>query len=190
MTHVHEETFIDDPFDRRVHGLMAEFETAEALIEAAHEARKAGYRRMDAYAPFPVHGLAQALGMPRTKLPFIVLAAGATGGLTGYFMQYFAMVVHWPMNVGGRPLHSWPAFIPVTFEMTVLFASLAAFVSIIALNRLPEPYHPVFNVPAFERASSDRFFLCIEAADPQFERERTRHFLEGLEPRAVTVVEP
>lgn len=173
-----------------IHGLMAEFDTPEALMDAANRVREAGYTRTDAYAPFPVHGLAHALGEPRTKLPYLVLAAGAIGGLTGYGMQYYATVIHWPINVGGRPLHSWPAYIPVTFEMTVLFASLTAFLCIILLNGLPKPYHPVFNVPAFDRASTDRFFICVEAADPKFDREQTRHFLESLEPRSVTVVEP
>jgi hypothetical protein len=173
-----------------IHGLMAEFDTPEALLDAATRVRDAGYTQTDAYAPFPVHGLAHSLGAPRTKLPLLVLAGGAVGGFTGYFMQYFATVIHWDVNVGGRPLHSWPAYIPVTFEMTVLFASLTAFLCIIVLNGLPQPYHPVFNVAAFERASSDRFFLCVEASDPNFDREKTRHFLESLEPRAVTVVEP
>jgi hypothetical protein len=173
-----------------IYGLMAEFDTPEALMDAARRVREAGYVQTDAYAPFPVHGLAQALGAPRTKLPYLIFAGGAIGGFTGYFMQYFATVIHWPINVGGRPLHSWPAYIPVTFEMTVLFAALTAFICIIALNGLPKPYHPVFNVPAFDRASTDRFFICVEATDPQFEREQTRRFLESLEPRSVTVVEP
>lgn len=179
-----------DPLKTEIYGLMAEFDTAEELTGAAAQAREAGYRQMDAYSPFPVHGLAQALGKPRTKLPWVIFAGGVVGAVAGYFMQYFATVIHWPINVGGRPLHSWPAYIPVTFEVTVLIASLTAFVAVIVANGLPQPYHPVFNVPAFERASTDRFFLCIEAKDPQFDREKTRRFLESLEPRSVTVVEP
>lgn len=169
---------------------MAEFETTDELLAAAAKARDAGYRKMDAYAPFPVHGLREALGVPKTKLPYLIFLGGAVGGLSGYFMQYFAMAIHWPMNVGGRPTHSWPNFIPITFEMTVLFASLTAFICIIVLNGLPQPYHPVFNVARFERASTDRFFLCIEASDPKFDVTATRTFLQGLSCHSVAVVEP
>jgi hypothetical protein len=169
---------------------MAEFETPEQLVEAAGRARDAGYRQMDAYHPFPIHGIREALGKPRTILPWIIFCGGAIGGIGGYAMQYFAMAVHWPLNVGGRPTHSWPNFIPITFEMTVLLASITAFLGMIVLNGLPQPYHPVFNVARFERASTDRFFLCIESTDPKFSLEDTRAFLNGLNAHSVSVVEP
>ncbi len=171
-----------------LHGLMAEFEKHEPLIEAARRAHKAGYRRMDAYTPFPVEGLAEALGRDATAVPAIVLAGGIIGGCSGYFMEWYAMAVDYPINVAGRPLNSWPAFVPVTFELTVLGAALAALAAVLILNRLPEPHHPAFNAPGFERASSDRFFLCIEAKDPRFDETDTRRFLEGLNPLRVTEV--
>lgn len=173
-----------------LYGLMAEFETARGLVEAATRARLAGYRKMDAYTPIPVEELNEALDLRRTRLPLIVLLGGIAGGLAGYGLQYWSQVIEYPMNVGGRPFHSWPHFIPVTFETTVLGAALAAFVGLWALNGLPQPYHPVFNVPAFARASTDRFFLVIEAADPRFDREKTRRFLEDLRPAGVYDVEP
>jgi hypothetical protein len=173
-----------------VYGLMAEFDTPEDLLEAAQRAYAEGYRRMDAYSPFPVAGLAEAIGFHRTKLPLIVLLGGIAGGLGGYLLQYYTAVIDYPLNVGGRPLHSWPAFIPVTFEMTVLIAALFAVLGMLALNGLPMPYHPVFNVPRFELASRNLFFLCIESADPRFDAERTRQFLESLGSRQVHEVEP
>lgn len=163
-----------------IYGLMAEFETHDQLLEAAAKAREYGYRRMDAYTPFPVKGLPQALGRKRTLVPLIVLLGGITGGLSGYFMEWYSSVVSYPLNVGGRPLHSWPSFIPITFELTILGAALSAFFGSLAMNKLPQPYHPVFNVPHFERASIDRFFLCIEALDPKFDLRVTRGFLESL----------
>lgn len=171
------------------YGLMAEFTEHEQLLEAARRAHAAGYRRMDAYAPFPVEGLAEALGRRRTAVPLLVLLGGILGGAGGYFMEWYALTVDYPLNVGGRPFHSWPLFIPITFELTVLIAALTALIGMLALNRLPEPYHPVFNVPAFRRASLDRFFLCLEAADPCFDPERTRRFLESLAPASITEVE-
>ena len=137
----------------------------EQLLEAAHEARDQGYQRMDAYTPFPVEGLPEALGRKRTRVPLIVLIGGILGG-GGYFMEWYANVVSYPFNIGGRPLHSWPSFIPITFELTILCAALSAFFGSPALNKLPQPYHPIFNTPRFGRASIDRFFLCIEADDP------------------------
>lgn len=168
-----------------LYGLMAEFEQAEDLIEAAQRAYAAGYRRMDAYSPYPVEGLADAIGFRRTRLPLIVLLGGIAGGVGGYLLQYYTTVIDYPINVGGRPLHSWPAFIPVTFEMTILIAALSAVLGMLALNGLPMPYHPVFNVPRFELASRNLFFLCIEATDPHFDVEGTRQFLQTLKPRQV-----
>jgi hypothetical protein len=173
---------------RTLAGLMAGFETHEEIVRAATEAHSAGYRKMDAYSPFPVEGLADALGHRRASIPLIVLAGGIAGGLGGFFMEWFAMAIDYPINVGGRPLNSWPAFIPITFELTVLCASLSAIISMLAFNRLPHPHHPVFNVPEFARASVDRFFLCIESADPQFDLTTTRQFLERLDPFIIAEV--
>jgi hypothetical protein len=171
-----------------IFGLMAEFDNPEDLLVAAQRAHDEGYRRMDAYSPFPVEGLADAIGFRRSGLPLVVLIGGILGGLGGYLMQYYISVIDYPLNVGGRPLHSAPAFIPVTFELTILVAALAAVLGLLALNGLPMPYHPVFNVPRFEMASRNLFFLCIEAADPQFDRQDTRRFLESLQPLGVSEV--
>ena len=173
----------------RYYGLMAEFDTPTAIVAAARRAYAEGYRQMDTYTPFPVEGLAEELRLHRTRVPLIVLLGGLTGCLGGYFLQYWIMAIYWPVNVGGRPLNSWPMFIPVTFELTVLVAALSAVLGMLALNGLPHPYHPVFNVPRFALASQDRFFLCIEASDPRFDRAATRHFLESLAPQEVSDVE-
>ena len=167
---------------------MAEFEDPNALVAAANHARLEGYRRMDAYSPFPIEELHEALGQPPTRLPLIVLIGGLVGCVAGYSLQYWVSVVENPLNVGGKPLHSWPAFIPVTFETTILVAALAAVLGMLALNGLPMPYHPVFNVPRFALASRNRFFLCIEARDAQFDLETTRSFLQTLNPREVSTV--
>jgi hypothetical protein len=172
-----------------LHGVIAEFESPAALIEAARQARAAGYRKMDAYTPYPIEELAHALALPRTKLPMLVLAAGALGCATGLAMQWFATAVHYPLNVGGRPLASWPSYVPITFELTVLFAAIAAVLGMLALNGLPMPYHPVFSVPRFALASRDRFFLCIESEDPLFDPSKTKDFLASLGAREVTEVE-
>jgi len=173
-----------------LYGLMAEFDNPDALLHAAEQARLAGYRKMDAYSPIPIEELSEALGLPRTRLPKLVFLGGLLGGIGGYSLEYYCAVIGYPLNIGGRPMHSWPQFIPVTFETTVLGAALACFIGMWALNRLPQPYHPVFNVPAFARASTDRFFLCIEAADPTFTTDATRQFLEGLHPVGVSDVAP
>jgi hypothetical protein len=167
---------------------MAEFDGPNELLAATRAAYDAGYRRMDAYSPFPVEELSDAIGFRNTRLPLIVLAGGILGGVLGFGLQYWCSAVNYPINVGGRPLNSWPAFIPITFELTVLIASLSAVVGLILLNGLPSPYHPVFNVPRFELASRDRFFLCIESSDPKFDRAATRHFLQALHPREVADV--
>ncbi len=172
-----------------VYGLMAEFDNPTALVDATSRAYEEGYRQMDAYTPFPVEGLAEAMNFHRTRVPLIVLIGGLVGCFGGFFLQYYIAAIYWPVIVGGRPFNSWPAFIPVTFELTVLGAALAAFLGMLALNGLPRPHHPVFNAPRFALASRDRFFLCIEASDPRFDRAATRRFLESLEAREVSDVE-
>jgi hypothetical protein len=169
------------------YGLLAEFEQGEELRTAAQAAYTAGYRQMNGYTPFPLEGLHEALGQKPTRLPLLTLVGGIAGGCGAYFMLYYASVISYPLNVGGRPLHSWPAFIPITFELAVLGASFAAFFGMLALNGLPHPYHPLFNVPEFKLASRDRFFLCIQARDPLFNLDRTRQFLENLTPKVYEV---
>src|SRR4051812_45338648 len=169
--------------DPKYYGLLAEYTDPEDLIAAAKRAHAEGYRNMDAYTPFPVHGLSDAVGFRRTKLPAIVLCGGLTGAIAGFGMQYIANVWHYPINIGGRPMNSWPAFIIPTFEMTILFSAFSAVLGMLALNGLPQPYHPLFNVPAFELASRSHFFLTIEATDPKYQPEETRRFLEGLTPK-------
>jgi hypothetical protein len=162
----------------KLHGVMAEYASEKALLSAVAAARARGYRALDAYAPFPVDGLDEALGLPDSPMPLIILAGGVTGCATGYFLQYWASVLSYPLNSGGRPLNSWPAFIPVTFELTILFASLAAAFGMILINGLPMPYHPVFNVPRFSLASRSRFFLLVESRDPLFEAAAAKTFLK------------
>lgn len=173
-----------------LYGLMAEFDSPEALRAAAQGAFAAGFRRMDAYAPFPVEGLAEAIGLRPSRVPLIVLIGGILGCLGGFLLQYWVAVIDYPINIGGRPLNSWPSFIPVTFEVTILLAAIAAVFSVLALNGLPMPYHPVFNVERFELASRNRFFLCIEASDPNFETENVRRFFETVSSLGVYEVEP
>jgi hypothetical protein len=167
---------------------MAEFDNPTALVNAARAAREKGYRKLDAYSPFPVEELSAALHLHKNKLPLIVLAGGILGGLAGYLLQYYVTVIYFPINVGGRPLHSWPAYIVITFETTILIAAISAVLGLLALCGLPMFYHPVFNVPRFALASRNRFFLCIEAADPLFDRAGTCDFLETLGAREVSEV--
>jgi hypothetical protein len=171
-----------------VHGVMAEFETPEDLVDAAERAYAEGYRRMDAYAPMPVEGLAEAVGFKKNKVALAVLIGGICGCTGGYGLLYWITVIAYPHNVGGRPLHSWPSYIPITFECMILLASLTALVSMLMMNGLPQPYHPVFNVPQFERASRDGFFLCIESSDPKFHTAETVEYLKEIGGNEVTVV--
>lgn len=169
-------------------GLLAEFADADELVAATARAHADGYRNVEAYAPMPVEGLAEALGFRRTRMPLVVLIGGVVGALSGFALQYYCAVVAYPLNIGGRPLLSWPSFVPVIFEMTVLFAALSAVFGMLALNGLPRPHHPLFAIPSFDRASQDRFFLCILAQDPKFHLHSTRQFLEGLGAKEVTDV--
>ena len=171
-----------------LYGLLAEFRTPEDLRSAAGRTSDEGYVMIEAYSPFPIHGLASAMRYEHRKLPLLVLVGGIIGGLTGFFLQYYASVIDYPLNIAGRPENSWPAFVVVTFEMTILGASLTAVFGMLALNGLPKPYHPVFHVPEFHMASQDRFFLSIQARDPKFDLETARSFLRGLGAVKVTEV--
>jgi hypothetical protein len=169
-------------------GVMGEFSTPEDLLAATKKTREAGYKHVEAYTPFPVEGLSEAVGFKWTAVPLLTLMGGVGGGLTGFGLQYWVAAITYPINIGGRPLNSWPAFIPVTFELTVLGASIFAVFSMLALNKLPQPYHPVFNVERFAQASTDKFFLCIEARDPKFDLVETSRFLQSLHAQHVNEV--
>jgi hypothetical protein len=177
------------PATPRVYGLMAEFDDANALVEAARKTYAAGYRKMDTYSPFPIEAAWEAMEVHDRPVSFFVLCGGIIGMIAGFGLCYWVSTTAYALNIGGRPLNSWPAFIPVTFEVTILIASFAAVLSMIGLNGLPMPYHPVFNVPAFVRASQDRFFLAIEAADPKYDSSKTFEFLKSLGPREINEVE-
>ena len=172
-----------------IYGVMAEFDDPTAVVSATRRAYEEGYRRMDAYSPYPIEALSEAVGPHKERLPLIVLIGGIIGMLGGFGMQYYVAVINYPINVGGKPLFSWPAFIPITFETTVLGAAMAAIFGMLALNGLPEPYHPVFNAPNFALATRDRFFLVIESRDPKFDREATTGFLRSLGAQEVADVE-
>lgn len=168
-----------------LHGLLAEYDDTGALVAAIRRMRAEGYLKMEAYTPFPVHGLAAELGKPPSRLPLLTFCGGVLGALTGYGLQYWSSVISYPLNIGGRPYHSWPAFFPVVFELAVLGAAAAAVLGMLALNGLPMPYHPVFNVPQFKLASRNRFFLLIYAADARFDRQATQSLLQSLAPLAI-----
>jgi Protein of unknown function (DUF3341) len=173
---------------QKLHGVVAEFETPEELLEAALKTTSAGYTRAEAYTPFPIDGLADALNFHHTPIAAMACIAGILGGLTGFGMCWYANVLNYPLNIGGRPHNSWPAWIPITFELTVLFAALTAAIGMLYLNGLPRLHHPIFNTPNFNRATHDRFFLCIEATDPQFDPPAVHEFLKSLHPLAIEEV--
>ena len=177
------------PEGHPVHGIMAEFSSVESLVAAARRTRAAGYRSVEAYAPFPVEELADALELPPSRIPRFMFAGGLTGAAAGLAMQYFANLYAYPMNIGGRPLNAWPAFIPATFELIILFAVLGGLVALFFALHLPTVYHPVFNHPDFRRASRDGFFLCIESTDPRFDPRESAFFLRTLGPLSVQTVE-
>lgn len=189
MSDAHAAQAVTDAPDARLYGLAAEFDEVEALEAAADAAREAGYQAMDAYTPYPVEGLDERLGVRPTRLGWIVLMAGIVGALLGFFMQWYANVLFYPLNIGGKPLNSWPNFIVITFEVTVLVSAFTAGLYMIGRNGLPRLYHPIFNAPNFAAASRDRFFLCIETRDAQFDRAATRNFLEAQQPIRVSEVE-
>jgi len=172
-----------------LYGIMAEFDNPSDLVAAARRTYEAGYRRINGYSPYPIEELDEAIGFKRTTLPLIVLAGGILGGLGGFFMQYWMEVIDYPLNVGGKPFNSWPAFIPITFECTVLVASFAAVLGMLMLNKLPQPYHPVFNAPNFALATRDKFFLVIEANDPKFQHADAEQFMKTLGAMGVNDVE-
>lgn len=173
-----------------LYGLLAEFSSPQELLNAARRTADEGYREIDAYTPFPIEEIIEIIDHRRPLLPVIVFVGGAAGCASGYILQYWTSAVDYPLNIGGRPLNSWPMFIPITFEMTILFAVLAAVLGMFALNRLPMPYHPLFNSPRFALASLERYFLAIQSTDPLFDREATRAFLLTLNPTTVSDVEP
>ena len=172
----------------RIYGIMAEFDSASDLVAAARKTHESGYQKIDAYSPFPVEELSEAIGFHTNRVALVTLIGAITGGISGYLMQYWMNAVNYPVIVGGKPPHSWPAFIPITFEMTILFGGISAVLGMLALNGLPMPYHPVFNVPRFAMATKDRFFLIVFSTDPKYSPAGTRQFLESLGPRSISEV--
>lgn len=178
-----------EPHIQPLHGVIAEFAEPEALIAAIRKVRGQGYTKLEAYTPFPVEGLTDELGQPRTKIQWVILGGAICGGLGGFGLQVWTNTLAYPLNYGGRPHFSWPAFMPVTFELTVLAAAFTAVIGMIVLNGLPQPYHPVFNVKEFDAASKDKFFLCIESRDPRFESVAVQAALKSAGASAVYEVE-
>jgi len=174
--------------DPRIYGLLAEFDSVDSVISAAHRVREAGYRKIDAYSPFPLEELSEAIGFEKNGVALVCLVGGLLGCTGAYVLQWWINTISYPVNIGGRPFHSWPSFIIVTFEMTILFSGLSAVFGMLALNGLPMPYHPVFNVPQFDAASRDRFFIIIFSSDKNYDSVLTRTFLEGLNPLSVSEV--
>ena len=171
-----------------IYGVLAEFRASEALLDAAKRAREEGFRYVEAYAPYAVEGMAEAVGFTSSKVPLITLIGGIVGAVGGYFLQWYSAVIDYPINVGGRPLHSWPSFIPPTFELTILGAAFAALFGMLVANGLPRLNHPIFNAPDFEQATRNRFFLCLTARDPNFDIDRSKRFLQNLQPMSVVEV--
>jgi Protein of unknown function (DUF3341) len=182
-------TDIANVMGKNIYGIMAEFDTPTQLVDAARKVRDAGYKKTDAFSPFPLHEIDEALGIKRSILPFLVFGGGIAGLLTGLGLQYFTSVIDYPIMVGGRPFFSLPAFIPPAYELTILFAAFTAVFGMIFLNGLPQPYHPVFNVPRFALATREKFFLIIEANDAKYDYEKTKNFMQGLNPQEVFDVE-
>ena len=176
------------PLSPAIYGILAEFDSPTDLVYATKAAYAAGYRKMDAYSPFPIEEASEALGFHKSRVPLIVLLGGLLGGLSGFGLQYWINVISYPLNIGGKPYNSWPAFIVPTFEMTILFAGLAGVFGMFALNGLPMPYHPLFNVDRFSAVTRDKFFLCVEAADPKFDVVDTQRFMETLKPLSISEV--
>jgi hypothetical protein len=171
-----------------IYGMMAEFASPKDLVVAAKSTHDAGYRKIDAYSPYPIEEVAEAIGFHSNRVALVTLIGAIIGGLSGYALQYWVAVITYPTNIGGRPYHSWPSFIIVTFELTILFGGISAVFGMLALNGLPMPYHPVFNVERFAMASKDRFFLIVFATDPKYDPKGTRQFLEALHPRSISEV--
>lgn len=182
MSHYHHTTAAS-------YGLVAEYDDPDKLLVAAKRAYKQGYRKLDAYSPIPIHGLAEAIGFKKTVIPMLTLIGGLAGAVFGFSLQVIGHVFHYPYHVGGKPLFSWPAFIPITFECMILFSAFTCGISMLVLNGFPRPHHPIFNAPNFDRASTDRFFLCIEAHDTRYDAEKTRSFLQSLTPKPLNVSE-
>jgi Protein of unknown function (DUF3341) len=171
-----------------IYGILAEFDSSTDLVYATKAAYAAGYRKMDAYSPFPIEEASEALGFHKSRVPLVVLLGGLLGGLSGFGLQYWINVISYPLNIGGKPYDSWPAFIVPTFELTILFAGLSGVFGMFALNGLPMPYHPLFNVDRFSAVTRDKFFLCVEAADPKFDLVDTQRFMENLNPLSISEV--
>jgi hypothetical protein len=171
-----------------LYGFLAEFADPESLKNCIRRAKAEGFRRIDAYTPFPVEGVSEELGAHRSVVPLIVLIGGLLGGLGGAFMQWYSSVLDYPLNIGGRPFNSWPSFVVITFELTILFAGIFGALGMLALNGLPKPHHPLFNEPHFDRVTQDRFFFCIEARDPKFDSQATWTFLESFNPEGLYAV--